>query len=239
MQIHRKAARGGTERPSMGGRRGSNEYWSRLWDQHRGECCLFCSSSCLQFYWKFRLAVTTRALCDWLDFYLTSQGEARASYSQKITSCLILWSGRGYNGRVWWIWDIQRWNVLDTSQGHPQILLTSLSFLNYFGFTCNLAPQLITLSWPSLPRRPAEADQMFMECQVPPITSRLRYSTTLKGLPKISQRIPNDATQICVGIHSVWGNCWSMRNKNWEGTWQINSLSFLPSTDCSRDSVSK
>lgn len=74
---------------------------------------------------------------------------------------------------------------------------------------------------------------------VPPITSRLRHSTTLKGLPKNSQRVPNDAAQICVGIHFMWGNRWSMGNKNWEGTSQINSLSFLPSTDCSRDSVSK
>ena len=240
MQIHRKAAQGGAERPSMGGRRGSDEQWAKPGDQHSGECCSLYSSSCLQLCWKFRLSVTTKGLRDWLDFYLTSQGEARASCSKKITTHLILWSGRGYNGRVWWIWAIQRWSVLHTSQGCPQIPLTSLSFLDSFGSTCSLAPQLIALSQPSLSCRPAEAGQKLMEWtsgSAHHFQTEAQHHT--EGLPRNSQRVPSDAARICVGIHFMWGNRWSMGNKNWEGSWEINSLSFLPSTDCSRDSVSK
>lgn len=95
--------------------------------------------------------------------------------------------------------------MLDTTQGPPQIPLTSPAFSDSFG---NLAPQLMALSWPSLPGRPPEADQMLMANLVPPTTSRHRHNTTPKGigLTKNSQRGPNDVARKCVGIHSTWGN---------------------------------
>lgn len=93
-------------------------------------------------------------------------------------------------------------NALATPYGLPQILGTSPPSSDSAGFLCSLGPQL------SVGHDTSVGFLRLIPCRTKPLvlpnTSRLGYHITAKGrasgLPKHSQRGPNDAAQKCAGL---------------------------------------
>lgn len=108
------------------------------------------------------------------------------------------------------------------------------TFLASFGSTCNLAPQLTALSWPPVSYGPLRLTKCsaFRFLLLPPESGKKSTKGTGPRLPKNSQRarmMPPGNMQEFTPRGASFDPCEIRDGREW-----ISSLSFLPSTDCSK-----